>query len=316
MQGEREIAVLLLAYGGPDSLEEVEPFVRSVRGGRPLPSRALERVKERYRRIGGRSPILERTRDQARALEEALGGPAGGFRAFVGMKNGSPTIPMAAQEIHRAGLERWIVVILAPHESRLSTGTYRERVEEAATSLDPRPRVDHVPGWHGDPTFLECLAARVREGVARFPEGEREGIGIVFTAHSLPERIREWNDPYPDQVRETAEGVMDRVGARPWRIAYQSQGQSSEPWLGPDLEETLEALRTDGVRGVLVAPIGFVVDHLEILYDIDIEARDLARGKGIRLERTESLNDDPGFIQALAGVVRRTAATGAGGEDS
>jgi ferrochelatase len=304
-----ETAVLVLAHGTPDRLEELGPFVERIRGGRPLGAGVIEEIQERYRKIGGRSPLTDITMAQARGLQDALGGPAKGYRCFVGMKHWHPTIREAALQIAAAGLTRWIVAILAPHTSRLSTGGYREKVEEAAAGLDVPPRIRFVPSWHRHPLFLEAWAGNVRGALSGFPEEERASIPIVITAHSLPERIREWDDPYPREVRETAEGLMGLVGHRPWRIAYQSRGMTGEAWLGPEVEEVLEDLGREGAPGVVIAPVGFVADHVEVLYDIDIDLRGKARGMGIRLERAPSLNDDPRFVRALAAVVLETAAS-------
>lgn len=311
MEKAKPTAVLLLAYGTPDRLEDLKPFLERVRGGRPVSPELLEEVRGRYERIGGRSPLTDITRAQARALEEALGGAGGGFETFVGMRHWRPTIGETADEIHRRGIRDWIAVVMAPHESRLSTGAYRDRLEEEGGRLDPAPRILHVPSWHRHPLYLEAIAAKVREAIERFPERERDGIPVVLTAHSLPERIREWDDPYERQFRETAEGVMAIVGDRPWRTAYQSGGKTGEPWLGPDVGQVIDEIGREGVRGVVIAPVGFVADHIEVLYDLDIECRDRARDLGMRVERCASLNDDPTFIRALEAVVRE-AAGGAG----
>ena len=307
MKQAKETAVLLLAHGTPDRIEEMKPFLDRIRGGRPVRPEVLAEVQRRYARIGGRSPLTDITRAQARALEEALGGPSGGFRTFVGMKHWQPTILEAAEEIHKAGLQRWIVVTMAPQHSRLSTDTYREQVEKAASALERRPEIRHVPSWHCHPGLLEVISSRVREALDRFPEDERSDVPVLLTAHSLPARILEWNDPYPGEFKETAEGVMALLGKRPWRIAYQSQGMTPEPWLGPTVEEVLQEMQGDGVRGVVIAPVGFVADHVEVLYDIDVQFKESAAKMGIRLERAGSLNDDPRFIEALASVVRDAA---------
>ncbi|MCZ6688821.1 MAG: ferrochelatase [Planctomycetota bacterium] len=299
------IAVLLLAHGSPDRLEQMEEFLRRVRRGKPLRPEVLQEVTERYRRIGGRSPLLDITRDQAVGLQKALGDE---YRTFVGMKYWHPLIPDTAREIHAEGLRTWISVVMAPQYSRMSTGVYHEMLEEAAATLDPPPRVCAVPDWHRLKGFLGPVAARVQEAIDRFPEEERERVAVILTAHSLPEKVREWNDPYPGQFQETAEGVMALVGERPWRMAYQSQGMTHDPWLGPGVNEVLEEMDADGVRGVVVSPIGFVADHVEVLYDIDVEHKEFAEEKGMRLERSDSLNADPAFLQALADVVKETVA--------
>ena len=299
--------VLLMAYGSPESLDDVEEYFTHIRGGRKPPPEAVEELKERYRRIGGRSPLNEITRAQARALERMLNanaGADGGYRVYVGMKHGHPFLHEAVPRMAQDGVERAVGVALAPHYSRLSVGAYIEAAREAlkAQPIDVR----FVESWHLRPSFLDAWVARVRDALERFGPEERDEVVAVFTAHSLPERIRQWDDPYPKQLRETAEAVAGRVGLPDsrWKLAYQSASPTGEPWLGPDILDVLDELAAQGVRNVLVCPIGFVADHLEVLYDLDVECRGRAEGLGLHLERTESLNDDPLLIRALAEIVR------------
>ena len=276
-------------------------------GGRKPPPGAVEELKERYRRIGGRSPLLEITKAQARALERHLNSnldDGEGYRVYVGMKHAQPFIPEAVEEMVQDAIERAVGIALAPHYSKLSVGAYIGAAREA---LKTHPlEVRFVESWHLQPSFLEAWATRVREGLQEFDAKERDGVVIVFTAHSLPERILGWADPYPKQLLGTAEAVARRVGIPEsrWRFAYQSASPTGEPWLGPDVLDVLDELSKQGVRGVLVCPIGFVADHLEVLYDLDVECRERAEELGLRLERTESLNEDPLLIRALAEIVR------------
>jgi len=283
----KEDAVVLMAYGSPASAEDVRPYLEDVRGGRPVSDEAVAELAQRYRRIGGRSPLDEVTEAQRAALERELGVPV-----FVGMKHWRPRIAEAVEAALARGAERVIGLVLAPHYSRLSVGEYRERLEAA---LSDRAELVLVESWHDDPAFVDVLAERVRDTDA----------WVVFTAHSLPERILADGDPYREQLLETSRLVAERAGLKRWSFAFQSASPTGEPWLGPDVLDELERLSAEGVGKVLVAPVGFVSDHLEILWDIDIEAREKADELGLELARIESLNDDPAFIGALAGVVRR-----------
>lgn len=311
-------AVLLMAYGGPAAEGEVEPFLLDVRGGRETPEHLVEEVKARYREIGGGSPILRLTRDQARALEERLnaGEGTGSWRTFVGMRHWHPYIREVVEEIVAGGFDELVALCLTPQESRMSVGAYFRALDEALEAARVRaeagpPVVVPVRSWHHHPGFLDAVAEKVEAAMrrmARFGAGERRDLQVVFTAHSLPESIHEEGDPYDAQVRETARLVAGRVEERtgeplPWHVAYQSAGARAVPWLGPSLDETLARLGRDGHRSVLVAPVGFVSDHVEILFDLDVEAKARAAGLRMHLERTESLNDDPAFIEALADVV-------------
>ncbi len=307
------IGVLLMAYGSPDRLEDVEAYYTHIRGGRRPSPTAVAALQARYRRIGGRSPLLEITRAQARALEAALNGTvaagAEGFRVYVGMRHWRPFIGEAIARMAADGVRDAVGLSLAPHYSRLSVGAYIEAAQQALQELQAPLRLRFVEHWHTHPLFLEALADRVQRGLERFSPAERERLILIFTAHSLPQRILEWGDPYPRHLHETCVEVVRRVGleATRWRFAYQSAGHTAEPWLGPDLSEVLERLARQGVPAVLVCPVGFVADHLEVLYDLEIEAREQAEGLGMHLERTDSLNDDPRLIQALRDVVWNAA---------
>jgi len=300
-----EIGVLLMAHGSPETLDDVEAYYTHIRGGRPPLPEALAELKERYRRIGGRSPLLGITRAQARALEQALNadGPARRFRVYVGMLHWRPFIREAVAQMVKDGIREAVGLALVPHYSRISVGAY---IEAARQALRESLNIRFVGSWHLHPLFLEALAERVREGLARFPQEERGRTMVVFTAHSLPERALEGDDPYPRQLQETCTAVAERLGLEHtrWRFAYQSTRQAPEPWLGPDVLEVLDELAGEGVQAVLICPVGSVADHLEILYDIDVVCRERAEWLGLHLERTDSLNDDPRFIRALAAIVK------------
>jgi ferrochelatase len=276
-----------MAYGSPSSPEDIRPYLEDVRGGRPVSEDAVAELAERYRRIGGRSPLDDVTEAQRAALERELGLPV-----FVGMKHWRPRIADAVEAALVAGATRIFGLVLAPHYSRLSIGGYRERLEQA---LEGRAELVMAESWHDHEPFIDVLAERVRGTDA----------WVVFTAHSLPERILADGDPYREQLLETSRLVASHAGLERWSFAFQSASETGEPWLGPDVLEELERLRREGVRQVLVAPVGFVSDHLEIVWDLDVEARAKAAELGLELERIESLNDDPAFMRALAGVVER-----------
>jgi ferrochelatase len=288
-----QVAVVLMAYGSPDRLEDVPAYYADIRGGRPVRPDLVAELVERYRRLGvgrGRSPLNAITEATRAALEAELGLPV-----FTGMKHWRPRIAQAAASALACGAETVVGLVLAPHYSRLSIGGYREQLEQA---LAGRARLCFVESWHDDPGFVQVLAERVRG----FPGH------VVFTAHSLPARILAEGDPYERQLLETASLVAEAAGVGEWSFAYQSESDTGEPWLKPDLLEHLDALADRGVRSVLVCPVGFVCDHLEIRFDIDVEAQEKARQLGLRLQRIEMPNADPVFVRVLAGIVRRTAA--------
>jgi len=278
-------AVVLMAYGSPSSPEDIPAYFADIRGGRPASPKAVAELKERYRRIGGGSPLNEITERQRAALERELGVPV-----YVGMKHWTPRIAEAAERALADGAERVVGLVLAPHFSHMSVGGYKRQLEEA---LAGRAELVFVSSYHAFGPFIELLAERVGATDAH----------VVFTAHSLPERILDDGDPYKKQLLETSRLVAEKAGVESWSFAFQSESSTGEPWLGPDIVDELERVHGEGVRKVLVAPIGFVADHLEIYWDIDVEAREKAAELGVELDRMESLNDDPAFIRVLASVV-------------
>ena len=278
-------AVILMAYGSPSRIEDVPAYLEDIREGRPVSEHAVEELTKRYRRIG-RSPLDDVTEAQRAALESKLGVPV-----HVGMKHWRPRIAEAVEAALAEGAERIVGLVLAPHYSRLSIAGYRSRLEEA---LAGKAELVFVESWHDHEPFLDVLADRVRGTDAH----------VVFTAHSLPARILDEGDPYVVQLLETSRLVAERADVSAWSFAFQSASATGEPWLGPDILDELDRLYGEGVRKVLVCPVGFVSDHLEILWDLDIEARDSATRLGLEFERIESLNDDPAFVAALASLVR------------
>jgi ferrochelatase len=297
------IGVLVMAYGGPDNLDEVEPYLMDVRGYRATAPEIVHEVRERYREIGGRSPILERTQTQADALQAVMNEQGQDFKVFVGMRHWRPFIPDVLAEMRAQGIERTVGLVMAPHYSRMSIQAYFNKIEEANTGM----QIARIHHWHLLPAYLDALTGRVRAALERFPESVRDDVPVIFTAHSLPEQILEWGDPYPMQLLATVDALLERLGPRPHEFAYQSAAISTIPWLGPDASEVMERHAAEGRRHMLICPIGFVCEHVEILYDIDIVYQKLARELGLRLERIEMLNDEPQMIRGLAGLVRGTA---------
>jgi protoporphyrin/coproporphyrin ferrochelatase len=279
-----------MAYGSPSRPEDVGAYLADIRGGRPVSPEAVEELEERYRRIGGGSPLNEITERQRAALEQELGIPV-----YVGMKHWTPRIAEAAERALAAGAERVTGLVLAPHYAGMSIGGYQRQLEEA---LAGHAELTFIPSYHAYEPLIDLLAERIGNTDAH----------VVFTAHSLPARILDEGDPYKDQLLETAQLVAESTHVPSWSFAFQSESPTGEPWLGPDILDELERLHATGVRKVLVTPIGFVADHLEIYWDIDTEAREKAAELGLVLDRTESLNDDPAFIRVLAGVVTKQPA--------
>jgi protoporphyrin/coproporphyrin ferrochelatase len=297
-----ERAILLMAYGTPATLDDVGPYFTHIRRGRAPSPEAIEHLRHRYEQVGGATPLRAITEAVRDRLEESLRADGDARRVYVGMKHWHPFIAETARQMAADGVREATAVVLAPHYSRMSVGGYRRYLDDALEELGRPFAVRFVERWHLQPPFVEMMAGLVREGLEQFPEPERDDVTVVFTAHSLPEKIREWDDPYERELRESAEAVAARAGLRRWRQAWQSAGSTGEPWIGPDILEFLETLRAEGVRRVLQVPIGFVSDHLEVLYDIDVEARARAAELGMRLERTRLPNATPELIRVLRAV--------------
>jgi protoporphyrin/coproporphyrin ferrochelatase len=289
---------LLLAHGSPDRVEEIPEFLRYVTGGRGMPDEVVHEIQHRYGLIG-RSPLTEITLKQASEVDQELG-----LRTYVGMRNWKPFISDAISQMATEGIKRAVAICLAPHNSRTSVGLYR-------SSLNAVPfTVDFVESWHDDPLLISAFAQRLHEGWTRACKESGTRVPIIFTAHSVPTHTISEGDPYEAQTKETAALVAKEAGLtdRDWRFAFQSQGMSGGPWLGPRVEETILALKEAGNNGVFIQPIGFVCDHVEILYDIDIAFKHFAEDNGMELWRAESLNDSPLFIKALADLARKRLA--------
>jgi len=283
--------VIAMDYGTPAGEAAVAPYFTHIRGGRPPSPGALEEVTQRYRAIGF-SPLERITGAQAAALERACGLPV-----IVGHKHAPPFIADAVQEAIRCGCDRVIGLPLAPHYSRMSLGGYERALRDEWPS-----ELVFIPGFHDHPAFIGAVVGVLREALAGYQPDR-----LLFTAHSLPARILADGDPYRDQLLRTCELVAKATPLPPWEFAFQSASHTGEPWLGPDVLEAIDAAAAAGARSVLVCPVGFVADHLEILYDLDVEAAEHCRQRGIELRRTRMFNDDPAFIACLAAVVAAAA---------
>lgn len=292
-------AIILIALGGPRSPEEVGPFMAAFMG-RSAPPPVVSAVIERYKLIGGRSPLPEIVKAQAQALAKRLGND---YRVYEGFRYSSPSIGVAFEKAILNGADHVIGLSMSPFETEVTTGVYRSTFEQLG---DETIRKTFISSWHDNPAFIEAWKERVFDGLKRFWTGEQKHAFVVFTSHSIPMRYINAGDPYKRQVEETIKLVVDSLDLKLWRVAWQSKGaRATEPWLSPEVEPTLDKIAQEGYRAVLEVPIGFTCDHMEILYDIDIVHRAHANKVGINFERAESLNTSKLFIKALEDVVKK-----------
>lgn len=309
---KRKLGVLVMSYGTPESLDQIEAYYTHIRRGNPPSAEQLEELKARYEAIvGGFFPLRENTNKQVAGLEEELNREGGDveYRCYQGLKHAYPFIEDGVQQMAKDGITEAVGVVLAPHFSTMSVGGYIKRAKETAETVGVR--MSFVKSYHLHPTLLDALSSRVERALAKFEGVDKNEVRVIFSAHSLPARILEIGDPYPDQLMATSQAIAEKVGLTNWQFGWQSAGQTSVPWLGPDILDVLATVRKEEqVENVLVCPIGFVSDHLEVLYDLDIEAQQVAKELGMHLERTESLNTDPQYMQTLADVVRSEAQNG------
>ncbi len=304
---KRSVGVLVMSYGTPESLDQIEAYYTHIRRGHPPTPQQLQDLKNRYEAIvGGFFPLRNNTDNQVKALEETLNRehPETAFTCYQGLKHAHPFVEDGIAQMAEDGIKEAVGVVLAPHYSTMSVGGYVKRAKEKADELGLS--IQFVLSYHLHPKLLEALSSRVENALRKFEGIDRQEVRVIFTAHSLPEKILEMKDPYPDQLMETSRAIAAQAGLTNWQFGWQSAGQTATPWLGPDILEVLRKISAEeNVKNVLLCPIGFVSDHLEVLYDIDIECKTLASKLGMRLERTESLNTDPLYMQTLSDVVAR-----------
>ena len=300
--------VLLMAYGTPEHLSEVGPYYRDILGGREPGAEAVAALTDRYRAVGGKTPLLETTRSVAALLEDRLNrdSAAAGWRVYVGMKHWRPYIAEAVDRVVADGVDELVALPMAPHYSRMSTAGYRDALERSLKREASAPPVRFIESWHANPLFRAFIVSRIQESLRRFDTPS--DAEVLFTAHSLPARTVNEGDPYLQELAESAASVAAAVGLGSWRFAYQSAAKTGTPWLRPDILESIEQTAGEGAKAMLVVPFGFVCDHLEILFDIDIAAMRTAERLGVRLARIEMPNDSPDFVEALFDIVT----TGAG----
>ncbi|MDF2668481.1 MAG: ferrochelatase [Paenibacillus sp.] len=305
----RTIGVLVMSYGTPESLDQIEAYYTHIRRGKPPTNEQLQSLRDRYEAIvGGFFPLRENTNKQVAALEQTLNKDHSGsgitYKCYQGLKHAFPFIEDGIAQMSQDGIQEAVGIVLAPHYSVMSVGGYIKRAQDAAQLQSPGLKIDFVRQYHLHPKLLKALSSRVERGLGRFAERDRSKVRVIFSAHSLPAQILEMNDPYPDQLLETSKAIADKVGIDNWQFAWQSAGQTATPWLGPDILDVLETVsKEEQVEHVLMCPVGFVSDHLEVLYDIDIECKQRAKELGIQLERTESLNTDPLYMETLSEVI-------------
>ncbi len=292
-------AVLLMAYGTPKSLDDVEAYYTHIRRGRPPTDEQLADLRSRYEAIGGSSPLLRITSAQAAGLSERLCIPV-----CVGLKHAEPFIEDAFRDIADADVDEVAGLVLAPHYSRMSIGEYEARARAAIEELGWSGTFTMVDSWHLKPGYIRLLAQHLEDAIAGIPSEFRDDMEVVFTAHSLPATILKEGDPYEEQLGETAGCIASEAGLSRWRVGWQSAGRTDAGWLGPNVIEIIDELATMGRKAVVVCPCGFVSDHLEILYDIDVEAAGKAASMGLAFARTASPNTEPAFLDTLASVAR------------
>ncbi len=297
--------LLVMAYGTPETLDDVRPYLQHIRHGHAPSDEAVADLRRRYERIGGPSPLYRTTVRQMEALVRRLNDSGGRYRGYLGMKHWRPYIPDAVRRMAADGIEEAVAITLAPHYSTMSVAQYLSYVREGLDGLDSPPRVLCVKSYHDEPLFIDALAERLREALADVPREMRDGLTVIFTAHSLPEKILDADDPYRDQLLETSRRVAERFGGLDWRFAFTSAGATQEKWLGPSLADVLAELAAEGRRAVLALSVGFVSEHLETLYDFDIEGRGDAERLGLAFYRAAAPGTSETFIAALADVVRK-----------
>jgi ferrochelatase len=300
----KKIGVFVMSYGTPESLDQVEAYYTHIRRGNAPSPEQLKDLTDRYEAIGGMFPLRENTLKQIKALEKKLNEsyPGYEFVCYQGLKHAHPLIEDGVESMAQDGITEAVGVVLAPHYSIMSVGGYIKRAKDTADILGVK--MSFVHSYHLHPKLIEALSLRIDEALNKFSEVEKKQVRVIYTAHSLPDRILEMNDPYPEQLLETSKAISEKTGVSNWQFAWQSAGQTATPWLGPDILDVLKTInQEEQLEQVLICPVGFVSDHLEVLYDVDIECQAVAKELGMHLERTASLNTDPKYMEVLADSV-------------
>lgn len=298
-------AVLLISFGGPTAAAEIRPFLARVLKGIPIPKERVEEVVRHYEAVGGRSPLNDITFRQAEFLQRLLNEQGLPLPVYVGMRNSSPFLAETLRQMAENGISKALGFILSSHQTEASWERYQKNVADARDELGgPAPEIDYCPGWHAHPLFIRTLAELIQPCLDRVEERNRFRTPLIFTAHSLPVAMAS-RSPYVEQLQETSRLVADRLSHRRWSVAYQSRsGRPTDPWLEPDIGQAIRKLAAEAAPAIIVAPIGFVSDHVEVLYDLDIEARKIAEDLGLRFLRASCPNDHPTFIQMMADVIK------------
>lgn len=304
----KKIGVLIMAYGGPESLDEIPGYLADIRTGRPTTPAVLEEITNNYSKIGGKSPLLEFTTAQVNAITAHLNPEK--YQVYLGMRHWAPWIEEVVGQMIEDGITQAVSMVLAPHFSSMSIAKYQKKIKTGLEMYRGAIEFKNIDSYHDVDGLINPLADRVQDGLSRWDAAERDSVHVVFSAHSLPVRIIKEGDPYDMQLRETASLVAKSAGLSPdrWSWSYQSAGRSPEPWLGPQLEDYVPELAQKGIKNIVSIPVGFVSDHVEILFDIDIEAQDAAKENGVRLERPPALNTDAVFMKQLADLIEAKAA--------
>lgn len=295
-------AVILLAFGGAESLNDVEPFLQNIMTSRKPSPKMIEEIRERYRLIGGKSPLCDITRGQTSALQDLLDTSGkGDYLVYTGMRFSRPYIKDTIREIHERGIHDITAIIMAPQKSGYTEGAYQRDIHSALSGLDPAPHIRLISEWYDNVNYLKAVSEKIRRSLSSFSNNEK--TVVIFSGHSLPIKFMGSDDPYEKQISDTIKGILNITGPLNWKLGYQSKGMIPGEWLGPDVDSILESLPGEGYKNVLLVPVGFVADHVETLYDIDIVFRKKAETLGLHFERSASLNDSPLFIKALKEIV-------------
>jgi len=298
-------AVLLIAFGGPTVPENIRPFLARVTKGIPIPPERLEEVAHHYEAVGGKSPLNEITFRQAKALEKILNAQGTTLPVYVGLRNSSPFFSETVARMARDGVKRALGFILSSHRTEASWERYQKNIADARVELgDNAPAIDYCDGWHDHPQFIQCWVELIEAAFVKLAPEKKESTPLIFTAHSLPLAMAA-RSPYVEQLDTSARMIAKKLNHHHWALAYQSRsGKPTEPWLEPDIGAAIRQLAEKGVRELIVAPIGFVCDHVEVLYDLDIEAKKIADNLNVRMIRASCPNDHPTFIQMMADVIQ------------